>query len=85
MRTALKHFNQCFYGCRLDKKTFKWSCKKFCSIEDAYNYNFQNRDSNLVTRVIPVNWLESYLPDFYKKFIIFTQVNFSVEIDNSKN
>ena len=78
----MKPFNQCFYGCRLDKNTHKWSCKKFGSVEEADNYAFQNRDSNLATRLIPVNCLESQLPDFYEKYKLFKQVNFPVDIEH---
>ena len=54
----MKAFNQCFYDCSLDKNKFKWSFKKFDSMNEADTYAFQYRESTIVTRLIPVNCLE---------------------------
>lgn len=80
----IKSFEQCFYGCKLDKNTRTWSCKKFNSIKEANTYIDQNKKSNIATHLIPVNRLESLLPDYYKKYRLFNHINFPVEIDTQK-
>ncbi len=76
-------FNQCFYGCKLDKYTLKWSCKNFSSVKEADKYALANRDSSIATRLIPVYCIETNLPNFYKKYKLFMRANFHVNIDSS--
>lgn len=79
----MKPFNECFYGCRLDAQTLKWVCKKFYTDEAADNYAFQNRESTLATRLIPVSCVGSIMPDFIQSYRLFNKVNFPVNIDKN--
>jgi hypothetical protein len=73
-------FDQCFYGCRLDKLSYNWECKKFYSVEEADSFAFQNKNSTLATRLIPVSCIGTNLPNFWQSYRLYNHVNFPVKI-----
>ncbi len=77
----MSHSNICFYGCKLDPKTYIWKCKFYENMQDADRFALSERDS-LSTRLLPVNCVFAKNPHFVKQIMLRSDLSFNVKIEN---